>query len=264
MKTSKIPLVLLCLLSVRAVGLPQSGEGTFFMESYLIYFHRKADTKEIFYVGQSNALTRAHSARGRNYLWKRTVAKHGFIVEIKENGLDKTQVDSREEYYINLYGRIDIKTGCLVNLTSGGYGSRDVRESQETRNKKSISHLGKKASDEHKRNISIGNTGKKKTLTLEQRELLSQRLKLTHTGRIKTQKEIELLRLSKLGKPRPQWLKDHLSKIKSKPVILIKDTAIIEFPSVTSSTEYLQCSRKEVCRAIKLNRVYKGFNIYYL
>jgi len=234
------------------------------MTEYLIYFHLKADTNQVFYVGQSKSLSRAYSKRGRNFLWHRVVNAHGFKVEIKHTGLSKAIVDLLEKAYISNYGRLNIATGHLVNLTDGGDGTYGTSDSDETKRKKSISHLGKKASPDHKLKISLATTGVKKTLTDEQRKTLSDRIKIRHTGRIKTESEINKLRISKLGKPRPASVREKLSEAKKKPVILTKETSLLDIPSVTEAANFLSCSRKEVCNAIKYNKDYKGFRLYYL
>lgn len=252
----------MCLLSFRSVGMPQDSGATFFM--HLIYFHCKADTHEIFYVGQSKTLRRANSSRGRNFLWHRTKNKHGFYVKIFRVGLTKAEVDLLEIAFIKQFGRIDNGTGILVNRTDGADGTNGVLDSPETRLKKSISHLGKKATIEQRLRISLALTGIKKNLTKDQRKAISDRVKVRNTGRIKSASEIEKLRLTKIGKPRPDWVRKKVSESKKKPVILTKETSILELKSVTDAAIFLSCSRKEICTSIKHNKDYKGFRIYHL
>lgn len=66
-----------------------------------------------------------------------------YIVFVQE-GLTEEEAFNLEQYCIALYGRIDLGTGTLRNLTDGGDGSSGWRPSQETRNKMSQSLLGNK------------------------------------------------------------------------------------------------------------------------
>lgn len=61
----------------------------------IVYQHRRNDTKEIFYIGIGKDYRRMSHKHGRNNYWNNIVSK---------------------------YGRIDLKTGCLVNMTRGGEG----------------------------------------------------------------------------------------------------------------------------------------------
>ena len=95
-------------------------------------------------------------------------ADRSYIVFIQE-GLTEEEAFDLERYCIALYGRIDLGTGALRNLTDGGDGSSGWRPSQETRNKMSQSKTGKplpqKAKDSISRSL-LGNNrwlGKKHT-----------------------------------------------------------------------------------------------------
>jgi hypothetical protein len=59
-----------------------------------------------------------------------------------------------EQYCIALYGRVDLGTGILRNLTDGGEGMSGFRVPVETRRRISAMRKGKKFNDEHKRKIS--------------------------------------------------------------------------------------------------------------
>jgi hypothetical protein len=111
-----------------------------------IYRHRTLDTNEVFYIGIGVTKKRSWTKHGRNKFWHNIVNKHGFIHEII------AEVDTREEakeleiFLIQLYGRRDLGTGVLVNLTDGGDGLYNL--SDEGRKRMSQKRLGIKKSDE--------------------------------------------------------------------------------------------------------------------
>lgn len=71
---------------------------------------------------------------------------------------------SLEQYCIALYGRIDLGTGILRNLTDGGDGSSGWRAPQETRNKMSQSKMGKPLPQKVKDNMSRALLGNQRWL----------------------------------------------------------------------------------------------------
>jgi hypothetical protein len=54
---------------------------------------------------------------------------------------------SIEKYYIALWGRRDLGTGCLTNMTDGGEGTVGRKDSEETIRKKAAGRTGVKASE---------------------------------------------------------------------------------------------------------------------
>jgi hypothetical protein len=83
--------------------------------------------------------------------------------------LSEEEVNKKEKYFIKLYGRRDLGTGTLVNMTDGGEGSSGAIRSEETRKKQSDANkghkycLGKKQTEEHITKRIKSNTGKKRT-----------------------------------------------------------------------------------------------------
>lgn len=157
------------------------------MENCYVYIHKKADTKEIFYVGIGSQLKykRAYQmySTKRNSIWNRIVKKHGVLVEVINDNLTREQAVSIEIELIKKYGRIDLGTGVLCNMTNGGDGCNGIKNrvsgmkgkkmpidsynrtrkyltgrilSEETKQKMSISRLGKKHSKEHIEKIKAG------------------------------------------------------------------------------------------------------------
>lgn len=122
-----------------------------------VYLDRKP-SGEPFYVGigddariKCKARNKFHTGVCRKHAgWSRTV--------IETTTWDKCV--ELEMFLISEIGRRDLKTGTLVNLTSGGEGALGVVCSAETRLKKSKALKGVPKSDDHKIKIGAGNSGK--------------------------------------------------------------------------------------------------------
>lgn len=108
---------------------------------YYVYFHRKATTGEIFYVGKGKG-NRAWSRKSRNKFWKAVEKNHGFIVEIFMYGLQEWYALELEKDLISKYGRRNNDTGTLTNITDGGEGVSGLEHSLENRHKASIRSSG--------------------------------------------------------------------------------------------------------------------------
>jgi len=81
-----------------------------------------------------------------------------------------------ECFFILYFGRLDLGTGCLRNLTDGGEGSSGHIASEEHRKNMSLALKGKPKSEEWKRKIAISNTGQ---IRSEETKL---KLRETHLG----------------------------------------------------------------------------------
>ena len=90
----------------------------------VVYIHRKATNREVFYVGMGNPKRPYHKAKlERSEFWHRIVEKHGYSVEVIRTGLTKRQAFDIEMDLIELIGRRDKGLGTLVNLSDGGDGA---------------------------------------------------------------------------------------------------------------------------------------------
>jgi len=139
-----------------------------------VYKHIRLDTGETFYIGIGKYLSRAFSKKQRNNHWYNITNKTDYIVEILEENLSWEEACKKEKEYIKLFGRIDLKTGNLVNKTSGGDGVSG--HSDELKNVLRTYNLGKVLTEEHK--LKISNTLKGKTLTETHKKNLSKSLSL--------------------------------------------------------------------------------------
>ena len=100
-----------------------------------LYRHIRLDTNQPFYIGISKfndeVYSRAYDKKGRNIFWHRVANKVNFEVEIMIDNITWEQACEKEVEFIKLYGRVNLKTGILVNCTDGGQGM--VNLSPETR-----------------------------------------------------------------------------------------------------------------------------------
>jgi len=109
---------------------------------YYIYFHRRPDTGEVFYVGKGkvgnkfNPTSRAKITKGRNKSWCSIVDKNSgeYSIEIVEWLNTNESASAREIFYITVFKR---KThgGSLVNQTDGGDGAVGYKHTAETKEK---------------------------------------------------------------------------------------------------------------------------------
>ena len=128
----------------------KSNERKFYVYAYL----RRKDSKtglrlSPYYIGKGFG-RRAFVGRKR---MAPMPADKAYICFIQEN-LTEEEAFALEQYCITLYGRVDLGTGILRNLTNGGEGMSGFHASIETRRRISAGKKGKKLSDEHKQKIS--------------------------------------------------------------------------------------------------------------
>lgn len=125
----------------------------------ILYQHLKPNG-EIFYIGIGKCEKRAYNKFNRNKYWKNIVNKYGYNVEILYDNLTIKEAKQLEIYLIKYYGRKDLKTGNLVNMTSGGEGTYGRITSKESNIKRSNSMKGRIFSKEHRLKLSLSNKGK--------------------------------------------------------------------------------------------------------
>lgn len=135
-----------------------------------VYRHIRLDKNEPFYIGISNnkKYYRAYDSQKRNKIWKGIVSKSEYEVEIIIDGISYEDAKRKEVEFISLYGRIDLATGTLANLTDGGDGTLGMTSP----------HLGKKFTESHKEKIRKSKLGDKnpnyrKVFSKEYRDKLS-------------------------------------------------------------------------------------------
>jgi hypothetical protein len=107
-----------------------------------VYFHINPESGLPFYVG-IGVKFRPYRVTGRSKLWNRYVVKHGMEIKIVHLLDTWEEAKAMEITYIKQYGRIDKRSGILVNHTDGGDGALGC-----------ISNIGQKRTPEQRKKIS--------------------------------------------------------------------------------------------------------------
>lgn len=116
---------------------------------YFLYRHIRLDKDEPFYIGVGTKkkgktfierYIRAYTRYDRSRIWNSIIKKTEYEIEIMFESDDRKFVLDKEKEFIKLYGRIDILTGTLSNMTDGGEGGGNKSRAQldkelETRKK---------------------------------------------------------------------------------------------------------------------------------
>jgi hypothetical protein len=112
-----------------------------------VYRHIRLDKNEPFYIGigSDSNYNRAYEIKKnrRNIVWYRIASKCKIEVEIMLDNLTWNEACEKEKEFIKLYGRKDLNTGILCNLTDGGDGSIGFIVNQETKEKMKVRMQGK-------------------------------------------------------------------------------------------------------------------------
>jgi hypothetical protein len=202
------------------------------MKKFYVYFLRRPDKVDPiepwkncpFYVGKGqNHRYKKHRKEAKilmtdpgrklqriviiHKLWKK---KLDFEIDIVFDNLTEQEAFELEAMAIEAYGRIDLGTGILTNLTNGGEGASGLIQSEEKKNKlskKAIGNkrwVGRKHSEEAKIKIGLANSGKNhymfgKHCTEEQRRINSNSHKGKKLSEI-TKKRISEAKTGKISK----------------------------------------------------------------
>lgn len=88
----------------------------------IVYQHRRKDNNSVFYIGIGKNKNRAYSKVNRNDYWYNITNKVGYEIDILIDGCTWEQACEIEKGMVSSYGRHDLDTGLLVNMTDGGEG----------------------------------------------------------------------------------------------------------------------------------------------
>ena len=130
-------------------------------KKYCIYRHLKPNG-EVFYIG-IGLKNRPCCKHNRNKYWKNIVSKYGYEVQILKTNLTQEEACELEIMLISWYGRRDLNTGTLCNLTDGGEKGSGYIYTDELKEKMSLIAKSKnrKTSLEMKKYLSELNTRSK-------------------------------------------------------------------------------------------------------
>ena len=151
------------------------------MKQYYVYIYR--DNKGVpFYVGKGTGRrARSHLTRVDETYLSRKIQK--LILEDKNinieiiDAINEDHAFFLEECLIQIFGRLDRKTGTLINQTDGGDGIRGL--TFEKKKSQTDKLIGRKHTVETKLKISLAQTGKPKPKHSESTKL---KMSLTHKG----------------------------------------------------------------------------------
>jgi hypothetical protein len=111
-----------------------------------VYRHIRQDKNEPFYIGigSDNDYKRAYWKFRNNRIWNSIINKTQYEIEIIIDNLTWDEACIKEREFIKLYGRKDLKTGILSNLTDGGEGTYGHILTEETKKNISLKLKGRK------------------------------------------------------------------------------------------------------------------------
>jgi hypothetical protein len=119
------------------------------MNNFYTYFHTRADTGQVFYVGKGKE-NRAHDTN-RNRHWSAIHKKHGRTVHFAMTGLSEAEAFEHEKFLILCFKDM----GCnLVNMTDGGDGISGFKHDEKTKSKISKSLVGHPVLNQTKETLS--------------------------------------------------------------------------------------------------------------
>ena len=97
-----------------------------------MYRHIRLDKNEVFYVGigkvkktakyKQSIYSRGYTKHSRNKHWNNIVKNTEYLIDIMYESNNSKEIKKKEIEFIKIYGRRDLGTGTLVNMTDGGEG----------------------------------------------------------------------------------------------------------------------------------------------
>lgn len=123
------------------------------ISKHYLYRHIRIDKDEPFYVGIGTRTkmelknidhVRAKVYHNHNPIWESIIAKTEYSIDILVESDDYTFIRNKEREFVKLYGRINLGTGILANLTDGGEDNLGWKPTKETLQNMSEGRKGEK------------------------------------------------------------------------------------------------------------------------
>ena len=169
-----------------------------------VYRHIRLDKNEPFYIGigADENYKRAHEkcASRRSGFWTKIAKKTDFFVEILIDDVDVEMAKSKEMEFIKLYGRKNLGTGPLCNLTDGGDVLINIVFTEQHRQRLSAANKGRVYSLERRQRMSEQRKNNPIVFTEQHRKKISE----ANKGREKSAYFIEVMK-QRTGQNNPMY-----------------------------------------------------------
>lgn len=219
---------------------------------YCVYQHIRLDKNQVFYVGIGSKY-RPYDLIGRNKYWNNIVQLNpNYEIQVLFENLTWKECCKKEIWYIKLYGRRNLNTGSLCNLTDGGEGMLGYKHSEDA-----LRRIG-----EHSKNRPRIK-GYKQKITDEERKVRSDRMK----NRVFTDELRANISKSRIGNTfasghvLSQESKDKIGIAFMKPILQydLQNNFIQEFKSIKEACKVLEINESGIIRCCK-NKTSKYMN----
>jgi hypothetical protein len=170
----------------------------------VLYRHIRLDKDEPFYIGIGKDESRAYSKRNRTKHWH-NITNKGYDIEILFDDLSYDEAKLKEIEFIKLYGRIDLGTGILCNMTDGGDGSNGFKHSKEA-----LIKIGEKSKGRIKTPEQIEKW--RSNMNFKRSPELTEKIRQSLIGKKHTEERKENQRKLRLGKKLSEEAKRKLSE----------------------------------------------------
>ena len=168
--------------------------------NFYVYAYLREDGTP-YYIGKGKNNRAYH--KHRNNLTPKDQSRIVFL-ETELSEIDAFALERRE---ILRYGRKDVGTGILRNMTDGGGGSSGFKFSDETREKLAAAQRGKKHSAESKEKLAAAQRGKKHSAESKEKTAAANR------GKKLSAETKEKIAAAKRGKKRGPLSAEHKEKL---------------------------------------------------